>query len=405
MRSDFGPNKGETMIRSILLLALLLPAALPSEARAGPVRIADFKFECVTPAGQRLKPQFGDMDGMYYSEIAGNEDACAMAVKSRIANCHQHTRFLSPGDNRKYPDCLPIFRSQAAECAAHFRRQRSKCDGERDINIAGFTGFGCEVTATGVEEGDEPGRGPGIAPTDRREAAGSRDPAQQGGGPAAQLSPKCAGMDRGAQCWNELSNRPGCYIFEPYYDPPMTATWSGDCAGGAAVGHGTWEWQASRNSGESTGTLVRGRPDGRWVFRFAGGTAGEASYMNGKLHGRWVIRFARGGAQEGPYVDGKPHGRWVYRWANGNVEEGPYVNGERHGRWVFRYANGGVGEGPYVDGKQHGRWVFRYANGSVNEGPIVNGKRHGRWVARWANGRCAVLRYSHGKEKRPRSRC
>ena len=77
MRSDFGPNKGETMIRSILLLALLLPVALPSEVRAGPVRIADFKFECVTPTGQRLKPQFGDMDGLYYSEISGNEDASA----------------------------------------------------------------------------------------------------------------------------------------------------------------------------------------------------------------------------------------------------------------------------------------------------------------------------------------
>ena len=142
MRSDFGPNKGETMIRSILLLALLLPAALPSEARAGPVRIADFKFECVTPAGQRLKPQFGDMDGMYYSEIAGNEDACAMAVKSRIANCHQHTRFLSPGDNRKYPDCLPIFRRQAEACRAHFRRELPKCRSGATAAQGGSAGSG-----------------------------------------------------------------------------------------------------------------------------------------------------------------------------------------------------------------------------------------------------------------------
>ena len=115
------------MTRSILLFALLLAAAFPGDARAGPVRIDDFKFGCVTPAGQRLKPQFGDMDGMYYSEIAGNEDACAMAVKSRIANCHQHTRFLSPGDNRKYPECLTVFRQQAEACAAHFRRELPKC--------------------------------------------------------------------------------------------------------------------------------------------------------------------------------------------------------------------------------------------------------------------------------------
>ncbi len=115
------------MIRSVLLLAILLPAALGSNVQAGPVRIDDFKFGCVTPAGQRLKPQFGDMDGMFYSEIAGNEDACIMAVKSRIANCHQHTRFLSPGDNEKYPECLPIFAQQAKACAAHFRRELPKC--------------------------------------------------------------------------------------------------------------------------------------------------------------------------------------------------------------------------------------------------------------------------------------
>lgn len=115
------------MVRSMLLLIAVSMVVLASHVHAGPVRIDGFKFECVTPTGQRLKPQFGDMDGLYYSEISGNEDACAMAVKSRIANCHQHTRFLSPGDNRKYPDCLPIFRQQAEACRAHFRRELPKC--------------------------------------------------------------------------------------------------------------------------------------------------------------------------------------------------------------------------------------------------------------------------------------
>ena len=115
------------MIRWLLMLATVLPVALGSDVHAGPVRIDDFKFGCETPTGQRLKPQFGDMDGMFYSEIAGNEAACTQAVKSRIANCHQHTRFLSPGDNEKYPGCLPIFRQQAEACVAHFRRELPKC--------------------------------------------------------------------------------------------------------------------------------------------------------------------------------------------------------------------------------------------------------------------------------------
>ena len=115
------------MIRWMLPLAAVLAMALGNAAHAGPVRIADFKFGCETPSGQTLKPQFGDMDGVYYSEIAGNEDACTMAVKSRIANCHQHTRFLSPRDNERYSGCLPIFARQAEACVAHFRRELPKC--------------------------------------------------------------------------------------------------------------------------------------------------------------------------------------------------------------------------------------------------------------------------------------
>ena len=129
--------------------------------------------------------------------------------------------------------------------------------------------------------------------------------------PAAHLSPKCAGMGKGAKCWLELANKPGCYIFDPYYDPPETATWSGSCAGGVAVGRGTWGWKTSGNSGESTGTLVRGkRHDGRWVLRFANGAVLEGSYLGGKRHGNWVARFANGSGLETEYrngsIDGQP---------------------------------------------------------------------------------------------------
>ena len=47
-----------------------------------------------------------------------------------IANCHQHTRFLRPADNRKYPECLPVFQEQANECAAFFRQEIAKCSGD-----------------------------------------------------------------------------------------------------------------------------------------------------------------------------------------------------------------------------------------------------------------------------------
>ena len=48
---------------------------------------------------------------------------------------------------------------------------------------------------------------------------------------------------------------------------------------------------------------------------------------------------------------GKPESRWIERFARGTVWEGMYVAGVRHGNWVERYPGGAVYEGPYVDGK------------------------------------------------------
>jgi len=139
-------------------------------------------------------------------------------------------------------------------------------------------------------------------------SAGSQAPARQNRGAAAGLSPKCPGMRKGARCWNELSNKPGCYIFDPNYEPPETATWSGACSGGVAVGRGTWGWRTSRSTGEATGTLVRGKLQGRWVFRFANGKVYEGPYVDGRAHGRWVSRDAKGRCQMWRFRRGKLSG-------------------------------------------------------------------------------------------------
>ena len=99
-------------------------------SEAAEVRIGDFVFGCKTSDGQVRKPQFGDMNGVFYTDIRGQEKACKDAVKRMIANCHQHTRFLRPADNRKYPECLPVFQEQANECAAFFRQEIAKCSGD-----------------------------------------------------------------------------------------------------------------------------------------------------------------------------------------------------------------------------------------------------------------------------------
>ena len=159
----------------------------------------------------------------------------------------------------------------------------------------------------------------------------------------AALSPKCAELPGSypgesgdnhafAQCWQELADNPGCYVYRFHY-----------------------------HSGES----VRG---------------GTGACRGGKLERGTVTLESHLGAAEGLIVDGKSNGRWVLRSANGDVWEGPYVDGKSNGRWVLRSANGDVWEGPYVDGKRHGRWVGRGAGGLLDDRIQSRGRGRGSGV-------------------------
>ena len=309
-----------------------------------------------------LKPKFGDIGGVYYTEVAGNREACRQAIGNKIALCGQNTNFAGNTKNRKYKGCLPIFKRQAESCAVHFRHQMSKCDLSGAARITDFTGFGCEATKTVVEEGG----GPDIAPLDRRMAArtrvnlragpgtnhrvvgslaagqtvqatgragdwlriarpgggtafvhgdfmvasaGSQAPAQQGHGPAAGPSPKCAGMGKGASCWLELANKPGCYVFDSPYIPATTATWSGACSQGVGVGRGTLVRTLKGKFHKYTGTLSRGKARGRWVERWATGAVVKGPYVEGKRHGQWVKCYSDGSG-------------WTYRYSHGKFVKG-----------------------------------------------------------------------------------
>ena len=347
-------------------------------AAAGIVVLLAAAVSVPAASAKELKPKFGNIDGVYYTEVSQDREACRQAIKNKIALCRQNTNFESNTKNREYAGCLPVFRQQAESCAVHFRHQMSKCDLSGAARITDFTGFSCEVTKTVVEEG-----GPGISPLDERMKArtgsnlragpgtdhrvvGSLSAGEEvqvtgragdwlriaapGGGtafvhgsllvamagqrqapqdrtPAASPSPKCTEMGRGATCWLELADRPGCYMFRPFYKPPETATWSGACVRGVAVGQGTWGRKAQDGSAEATGTLVRGKPHGRWVERWADGMVAEGPYVDGIQHGRWVLRYASGGVAEGSYIDGEPHGRWVHRLSSGRC----FANWFNHG--------------------------------------------------------------------------
>ena len=220
---------------------------------------------------KELKPKFGDIGGVFYTEVQGDREACEQAIRNKIALCRQNTSFVSNTLDRKYPGCLPIFREQSRGCADHFRSEAYKCQGSGSVRIGDFTGFACTVTATVVEEGGGTEGADGIAPADRWMQARTRTnvrsgpgtghakvglleagekvhvtgeagawlriegpdgstafvhasllvpPAPQGRDAAGGLSPKCAGMSRGAECWWELTDPPGCHFWFDSYQPP-----------------------------------------------------------------------------------------------------------------------------------------------------------------------------------------
>ncbi|MXY42271.1 MAG: hypothetical protein F4027_02295 [Rhodospirillaceae bacterium] len=230
-------------------------------------------------SAKELKPKFGDIDGVYYTDVAENREACRQAVQRKIYLCSQNTSFVSNTEDRKYPGCLPIFRRQAGACADHFRSEAYKCRGSGSVRIADFTGFACTVTATVVEEGDEPER------REPESKTGSRKPAPKDRGAAAHLSPKCAGMGEGAKCWKQLANRRGCHIWDDHLYHNQTVTWSGVCSQGVGVGQGTLGVTRFGRSHKWTGALLRGRMHGRAIWRFANGRCAEVRYSHGRRVG------------------------------------------------------------------------------------------------------------------------
>ena len=150
-----------------------------------------------------------------------------------------------------------------------------------------FTAWDIQYTFDdGTPRGSRSGRKP-PPPADPR-----RDPV-----PVVSKQDRCDGKPKGSECWMELANSPGCYVWNPNLQPDETATWTGECAGGVAQGMGTlqWVWDAGKETSESTGSLVEGKRHGQWVERSADGNVGEGPFVEGKLiSDRWVVRDRSG---------------------------------------------------------------------------------------------------------------
>ena len=179
----------------------------------------------------------------------------------------------------------------------------------------------------------------------------------EGGGPGftAPEGPICTGSASSEGCWAEISNHPGCYLWNPGPREGFSANWSGECSEGFAEGRGEVTWQWNDGSSIESGLLQGGQREGFHVINWSSGNRSEGSYMNGERHGTWTLI-----------------------WEDGTRDVGPYVNGERHSDWAESYEDGTRGEGPYVNGERHGTWTYYERDGSrMGTQRFENGRRVG----------------------------
>ena len=200
---------------------------------------------------------------------------------------------------------------------------------------------------------------------------------------APMLRPKCAELpgqylgENHAECWAEIENRPGCFLWRPHYHSDQTIRWTGGCTGGVAEGHGQYSVSPGSNhaSYEGAGTLINSKASGHWTGEWADGTRYEGEYRDGKRHGRGTYTWPDGDRYEGQWRDGKRHGRGTLTW-KGTGEyagregryEGQWRNSKRHGRGSQTWPVGHRYEGQWRDGKPHGHGTLTVASGDRYEG-------------------------------------
>ena len=203
--------------------------------------------------------------------------------------------------------------------------------------------------------------------------------------PTVTLEPKCAELpgqylgDSHAECWEEIENQPGCFLWRTHYHSDQTTKWTGQCRNGVAEGRGTYSVSAGseHSSYEGAGMLVNGKANGSWVEKWADGGHYEGEYRDGKKHGYGTITWSNGDRYEGEWRDGKEHGYGTITWSNGDRYEGEYRDGKHHGDGTITWSNGDRYEGEWRDGKHHGDGTYTWSNGNRYEGEWRDGKRHG----------------------------
>ncbi len=398
-----------------------------ANARAVEVPIYGYAFSCETPDGRELKPGLGDIDGIDFTSLPENREACFEAIDRMIVLCRENTSFIADDDNEAYPECLPIFGEQAGWCVRHFELQRSKCN-------AG-------IISMAIPEADAWT----VDPLDRTMVLARRSNVRAGPGiDHALIDTLDAGvalqvtgivLDR---TWMrvDLDDHVGdAFIYAPFQEEPTATRFpetplpekpepavfpetppaeepatSATPETRLAVEPTTGEfaltpdlyWSITGNqpckvwnSGYGSilepvtwsGACVDGKASGEGQLVIEGVSAVYTGTMEaGKLHGYGVITQSTGDRYDGEFHDGHRQGRGTFVWVNGNRYTGQWREDEQHGEGTFVWVNGDIYTGQWLGGEPHGHGVFIWKNGNSFKGEFRNGMRQGRGIYLWANG-------------------
>lgn len=116
-------------------------------------------------------------------------------------------------------------------------------------------------------------------------------------------------------------------LFDPYYTPGVTFTWTGSSKDGKTNGQGV-----------------------------------ATKYVNGKFESKY----------DGSYRNGIREGKGIFTHVDGSVKTGIFVNGQLVGKGTMKDENGNSYEGNFINYHMHGNGIFRYGNGSSFVGFMVN---------------------------------
>ena len=305
-------------MRVVLIVGALAVAAMAGGTAAGAAeaRIASFTFACTTPEGETLKPKFGDIDGIFYTDLPAQREQCLEAVQRKIALCRENVDFESTTKNETYAPCLPIFAEQAEACVGHFTFERGKCDAggsgtesadqaedeaapEESYSVAPLDAVMEVTTRANVRSGPGTGydvlgtldAGVGVRVTGAVEGSEwLRVDLREDGGAAfihasllKEMAPEApeAPLESFGPDWSLVTNQ-ACYVWnQGYGEHTEPYTWSGACVDGKASGEGRLTWYENGELHSYEGGMKAGKEHGRGTFTYPDGTGGTCDWLNG----------------------------------------------------------------------------------------------------------------------------